>query len=53
MARKAENKIAKVVESWEKGTPIPWQKVHDVPDYVFFNHAAHVNKGVGCFSLTE
>ncbi len=28
--------------------PIPWVKVHDLPDYAYFNHAAHVNKGVGC-----
>lgn len=30
------------------GTPIPWVKVHKVPDYVFFNHSAHVNRGVSC-----
>ena len=23
-------------------------KVHDLPDFVYFNHSAHVNKGVGC-----
>jgi hypothetical protein len=27
---------------------IPWIKVHDLPDYVFFNHSAHVAAGVGC-----
>ena len=30
------------------GRPIPWNKVHDLPDFVYFNHAIHVNKGVGC-----
>jgi hypothetical protein len=28
--------------------PIPWVKVHDLPDYVYFNHSAHVRRGVGC-----
>lgn len=28
--------------------PIPWQRVNDLPDYVFFDHSIHVAKGVGC-----
>lgn len=28
--------------------PIPWNRVHNLPDFVYFNHAIHVNKGVGC-----
>jgi hypothetical protein len=28
--------------------PLPWNRVHDLPDFVYFNHAIHVNKGVGC-----
>lgn len=39
-----------VVASWESGAPIAWNRVHDMPDYVFFNHSAHVNNGVGCSS---
>ncbi len=35
-------------QSWETGTPIAWQRVHNLPDYVYFNHAAHITKGVGC-----
>ena len=34
--------------SWRTDTSIPWVKVHDLPDFVYFNHSAHVNKGVGC-----
>src|SRR5262249_4429868 len=30
------------------GVPIPWNRVHDVPDFVYFDHSAHVNHGVGC-----
>lgn len=41
-------KIAPVVESYATGEPIAWNKVHRVPDFVYFNHAIHVNKGVGC-----
>ncbi|PDW01204.1 cytochrome c3 family protein [Candidatus Chloroploca asiatica] len=40
--------IAPVVESYETGLPILWETVHKVPDFVYFNHAIHVNKGVGC-----
>ncbi len=29
-------------------TAIAWTRVHDLPDFVYFNHSAHVNKGVGC-----
>lgn len=39
-----------VWESYYTGKPIPWVKVHDEPDYVYFNHSAHVNKGIGCVS---
>jgi hypothetical protein len=28
--------------------PVEWSKVHDLPDYVYFNHSVHVAKGVGC-----
>lgn len=37
-----------VRESWRTKQPIEWVKVHDLPDYVYFNHSAHVQKGVGC-----
>jgi len=36
--------------SYFTGEPVPWVKVHDLPDYAYFNHSAHVNKGVGCVS---
>lgn len=34
--------------SFEQGTPVSWVKVHDLPDFVYFDHSAHVNKGVAC-----
>jgi hypothetical protein len=39
-----------VRQSWYTGESIPWIKVHDLPDYVYFNHEIHVNKGIGCES---
>jgi len=40
--------LAVVRASFESGEPVPWVQVHKTPDYVYFNHAAHVNRGVGC-----
>ena len=37
-----------VRESWRDDRPIQWKKVHALPEYVYFDHSAHVNKGVGC-----
>ena len=34
--------------SWFAGEPIEWTRVHQLPDFVYFNHAIHVSKGVGC-----
>jgi len=39
-----------VRDSWATGESIPWIKVHDLPDYVYFSHEIHVNKGLGCSS---
>ncbi len=43
-------KIKPVRDAWEKGEPIQWIKVHRLPDYVYFNHSAHVTRGIGCVS---
>lgn len=42
--------LARVRDSLRKDEPIPWNKVHDLPDYVYFNHSVHIAKGVGCTS---
>jgi len=41
-------RLAPVRESIETGKPIEWNRVHDLPDYAYFNHSAHVNRGVSC-----
>ncbi len=35
-------------ESYNSGEPVPWVRVHMVPDYVYFNHSVHVNRGISC-----
>ena len=34
--------------SFRDNTPLHWTRVHDLPDFVYFNHSIHVAKGVGC-----
>src|SRR6266436_2400413 len=34
--------------SFKSGKPLEWIRVHDLPDFAYFNHSIHVNKGVGC-----
>jgi hypothetical protein len=40
--------LAPVRQSYASGTPLHWQRVNRLPDYVFFDHSIHVAKGVGC-----
>lgn len=42
--------LAPVRESWANNEPVDWVRVHDLPDFVYFNHSAHVNRNVGCAS---
>lgn len=44
------DKLKLVQESWANDKPIEWIRVHDLPDYAYFNHSAHINAGVGCAS---
>lgn len=34
--------------SFRDNKPIEWERVHDMPEYTYFNHSIHVAKGVGC-----
>lgn len=42
--------LAPIRESYETGEPVEWNRVHDLPDYAYFNHSAHVTRGIGCAS---
>jgi hypothetical protein len=39
-----------VRESFRTGEPLPWNRIHDLPDFVYFDHSIHVAKGIGCES---
>ena len=40
--------LAPVRASYRENAPIAWNRVHDLPDFVYFHHGVHVQKGVGC-----
>ncbi|MBN2475748.1 MAG: cytochrome c3 family protein [Pirellulales bacterium] len=44
------NELQPLLQSDESGDPIRWVRVHDLPDYVYFDHSAHVSRGVSCVS---
>ena len=37
-----------VRESYRTGKSLVWTRANDLPDFVYFNHSIHINKGVGC-----
>ena len=46
--RPESEKLAKVKQSYETGLPIEWIWVNRIADFTYFDHSAHVNRGVGC-----
>jgi hypothetical protein len=42
--------LAPVRNSLASGQPLQWERVNQLPDFVFFNHSIHVQKGIGCSS---
>jgi hypothetical protein len=53
MIRTESEKLIQVRESYNTGRSIPWVRVHDLPDHVYFDHSAHVRRGVGCVSCHD
>lgn len=45
---KDSEKMLLVRQSYATNEPIRWIRVHDLPDYVYFDHSAHVGRGIGC-----
>ncbi len=41
-------RLEPVRRSYYLGKPIAWKRVHNLPDFVYFHHAIHVNQGIGC-----
>ncbi len=48
--KKDSDQLQLLHETYQRGESIPWVRVHDLPDYVYFHHAAHISRGVGCVS---
>ena len=48
--QKENPKLEPVRSSWTTGQPVPWVQIHRTPDYVYYNHSAHVNRGISCYS---
>ncbi len=42
------SEVQKVLGYWERQEPIPWQRVTEMPDHVFFSHQPHLLSGVSC-----
>lgn len=42
--------LAPVRDSFKNGESIEWNRVHDLPDFVYFDHSIHIHKGIGCES---
>jgi len=48
VARKNRPEIIRLAKYSEDGVALPWKRVHKVPDYAYFNHSVHVNRGIDC-----
>lgn len=48
--QKENPKLQPVRDSWASGKPIEWVQIHKTPDFAFFNHSVHVNRGVSCIN---
>jgi hypothetical protein len=48
VARKDKPEIIKLTQYYNEGKPIPWKRIHKVPEYAYFNHSVHVNKKIEC-----
>ena len=46
--KEKSEKLAPVRESYKTGNPVEWIQIHRLPDYVYFNHRAHISAGVSC-----
>lgn len=50
MAKTDSPEIKKLTKYYESGEAIPWKRVHQVPEYAYFNHSAHINANIECAS---
>ncbi|MEW5794795.1 MAG: cytochrome c3 family protein [Candidatus Zixiibacteriota bacterium] len=50
LVKTESDKLELIRSSFTSGLPVKWVRVHNLPDFAYFNHSAHVNAGVGCVS---
>jgi hypothetical protein len=48
VARKDKPEIIKLTQFYNEGKPIPWKRIHKIPEYAYFNHSVHVNRKIDC-----
>lgn len=48
LVRTDSARLAPVRQSWQTGQPIPWVRIHRLPDHAYFDHSVHISVGVGC-----
>jgi hypothetical protein len=48
VARIDKPEIQKLTQYYNENKPIPWKRIHRLPDFAYFNHSVHVNKGIEC-----
>jgi len=50
ISRKDKPEIQKLTNYFENNTPLHWKRVHKLPDFAYFSHSLHVNKGIDCLN---
>jgi hypothetical protein len=50
VARKDRPEIVALTSYYNEGKALPWKRIHKVPDFAYFNHSVHVNRGIQCVS---
>lgn len=45
---KDKDGVIRLTKYWDDKKPIPWVKVHDMPDFVYFDHSRHIKQGFDC-----
>lgn len=48
IARADQPEIQKLTAYFKSGKPLEWNRIHKTPEYCFFNHSVHINKGMDC-----
>ncbi len=48
IAKRDSPQIQRLTRHYEEGIPLEWERIHRVPDFAYFSHSVHVNKGIDC-----